>query len=394
MAPHATNPGRSRSARLAIGAVFFANGVTFASWAPRLPEIQDRLDVSNAALGIALVGTGVGGLSASLMSGRLVDRLGSRTMTVATTTLLSIALPLMGVAPTAVALFASLVVLGALDGLTDVAMNAQAIELQRRLGSSILSRFHAVWSAGSLTGGVLASRAAEVGLDLRLQLVITAAVLIGLTTIASRALLTSAHRVPHSTSAPDRAWTRAILVRLLLIGMVVALVESPPVEWSALLMRDRFDINAGAAGLGFVAVAGGMLVGRLVGDHVTDRCGPELTRRGSAALAAVGVIVATLAPHPVLAGIGLVIAGLGIAALFPLLFRAASDLTHGSHSGMAAFSSGARLGFLIASPAVGLLAGGTSIAVAVLVVSGGAAVAVAASRLPASAAQELAVDQS
>lgn len=381
-------------ARFAIAAVFFVNGCTFSSWSPRLPELQARLGVSDAALGVTLVGAGIGGLLASVVSGRMVDRFGSRTMTVVTSTGLSLGLPLVAWSPVAAALFAVLIALGALDGLTDVAMNAQAIELQRRLGSSILSRFHAVWSAGSLTGGVLASRAAEVGLDLRLQLVITAAILIGLTTLASRALLTSAHRVPHSTSAPDRAWTRAILVRLLLIGMVVALVESPPVEWSALLMRDRFDISPGAAGLGFVAIAGGMLVGRLFGDHVTDRCGPELTRRGSAALAAVGVVVATLAPHPVLAGIGLVVAGLGIAALFPLLFRAASDLTHGSHSGMAAFSSGARLGFLIASPAVGLLAGGTSIAVAVLVVSGGAAIAVAASRLPAAAAHELAVDQS
>ena len=156
------------------------------------------------------------------------------------------------------------------------------------------------------------------------------------------------------------------------------------------MMADRFDLGPGAAGLGFVAVAGGMLIGRLVGDHVTDRYGSEATRRGGAALAAVGVAIATLAPHPVAAGAGLIVAGLGLSTLFPLLFRAASDLTHGSHSGMAAFSSGARLGFLLASPAIGLIAGGSSIAVAVLMVAGGAGVAVALSRLPVRAAGELA----
>ena len=165
MTHHATEPGvgRSRSARVAIGLVFFVNGVTFASWFPRLPEIQERIDVSDSALGIALVGSGVGGLAASLMSGRLVDRFGSRTMTALTSAGLSIALPLMGVAPSAVLVFATLVLLGSLDGLTDVSMNAQAVELQRRGGSSIISRFHALWSAGSVVGGLLASRAAQVG---------------------------------------------------------------------------------------------------------------------------------------------------------------------------------------------------------------------------------------
>ena len=185
---------------------------------------------------------------------------------------------------------------------------------------------------------------------------------------------------------------RPILVKLFLVGLAIALAEAPPNDWAALMMTDRFDLGPGAAGLGFVAVAGGMLVGRVVGDHVTDRFGLERTRRGGAALAAVGVAIATLTPVPVLAGLGLFIAGLGLSSLFPLLFRAASDLTHGSHTGMAAFSSGARLGFLLASPLVGIIADRTSVATAVLVVAGGAAAATAISRLPRGAVRELAPD--
>ena len=243
------------------------------------------------------------------------------------------------------------------------------------------------------SGGLLASRAAQVGLELRTQLLITAVVLVGMTAVAARWLLptTAATRERERRApAPERSWPRSILLRLLLVGVAVALAEAPPNEWAALMMADRFDLGPGAAGLGFVAVAGGMLIGRLVGDHATDRFGSEPTRRCGAALAAVGVAIATLAPHPVAAGAGLIVTGLGLSTLFPLLFRAASDLTHGSHSGMAAFSSGARLGFLVASPAIGLIAGGSSIAVAVLIVAGGAGVAVAVSRLPARAAGELA----
>ncbi len=383
-----------RAARLAISVVFLVNGVTFASWMPRLPEIQDRLGISDAALGITLVGAGVGGLAASGLSGRLVDRFGSRTMTLVTSAGLSMALPLMGVAPTAFLVFSSLIVLGALDGLTDVAMNAQAVELQRRVGRSIITRFHALWSAGAVTGGIIASRAAAAGISLRTQLLITAAVLVATTLIAARWLLPDRGAFEHAHEAAPSPGisSRAIIGRLFLVGLAIALAEAPPNEWAALLMTDRFDVGPGAAGLGFVAVAGGMLVGRVVGDHVTDRYGLERTRRGGAALAAVGVLVATLAPSPVGAGIGLFITGLGLSSLFPLLFRAASELTHGSHSGMAAFSSGARLGFLIASPLIGVLASGTSVAIAILLVSGSAATAVALARLPRAAVVELQPD--
>ncbi len=102
--------------------------------------------------------------------------------------------------------------------------------------------------------------------------------------------------------------------------------------------------------------------------------------------------MAATAPHPLLAGCGLFITGLGLSSLFPLLFRAASELTHGSHSGMASFSSGARLGFLLASPLMGLVADATSVAVAMVLVAGVAAAAVAVSRLPRVAVHELEPD--
>ena len=373
--------------------MFFVNGATLSSWTPRLPEVQADLGISDAALGLTLVGMGLGGLAASLFSGWLVDRRGSRTMTMTTSAAMSLWLPLLGVAATAVLVFATLLVLGALDGLTDVAMNSQAVELQRSVGRSIITRFHALWSLGAVTGGITASRVAAAGISLRVQLLVTGGVLVVMTLVASRFLLPDRHRQRAADDeTPSPAPGRRLLVMLFLVGMAIALAELPPNDWSALLMTDRFDLSAGQAGLGYVAVAAGMLVGRVVGDHTTDRLGLEPTRRGGAALAAVGVLVAATAPHPLLAGCGLFVAGLGLSSLFPLLFRAASELTHGSHSGMASFSSGARLGFLLASPLMGLVADATSVAVAMVLVAGVAATAVAVSRLPRVAVHELEPD--
>ena len=380
--------GRRRPA-LAIATVFFVNGATFSSWSPRLPEGQDRLDISDATLGITLVGMGIGGLAASAVSGRLVDRRGSRTVTVATSVALSLLLPLLAVAPAALIIFATLLVLGALDGLTDVAMNSQAIELQRGLGRSVLTRFHALWSLGAVTGGLLASRAAGAGVALGVHLAVVAVLLATSTVVAARALLPDRPRVPVTTPPGDVAAedpatrTRGtVLVALVAVGVGIALVELPPNDWAALLMADRFDLDDGAAALGFVATAGGMLAGRLVGDHVADAVGFERTRRAGALLAAFGILVATTVPSPVLAGVGLFVTGIGLASLFPLAFRAASDLVHGSHTGMAAFSTGARAGFLLASPLIGIVAEATSVATALLVVAGSAGLAVGVARLP------------
>jgi predicted MFS family arabinose efflux permease len=388
MAHHARparGPVSPRHAAAAIGAVFFVNGATFASWSARLPEVQDRLGVSDAALGLTLLGGGVGGLAASLVSGWLVDRRGSRAVTVATSAALCLGLPLIGVAPTAAVLFAVLIVLGALDGLTDVAMNAQAVALQERFHRSIITRFHAMWSAGAVLGGIVASRAAAAEISLESQLLTTAAVMVVVTIGAAFWLLpgrTHPTKLPARPDSGERRTPRPILVRLFVVGIAIALAELPPNDWAALMMDDRFAISTGQAGLGFVATASGMLIGRLLGDRVTDRLGVESTRRGGAAVAAAGIVMATTLPSPIAAGCGLFIAGLGLSSLFPLLFRSAAELTRGSHSGMAAFSSGARLGFLLASPIVGLVAEATSVAAAILIVSGSAAVAVAATRLP------------
>jgi predicted MFS family arabinose efflux permease len=383
MADHPRHPS-FRLPAAAIGAVFFVNGATYSSWTPRLPELQQELAISDGALGLTLVGMGLGGLAASAFSGWLVDRWGSRTMTVITSAAMSLWLPILGSAPTAVAVFSALLVLGALDGLTDVAMNSQAVELQRRSHRSIITRFHALWSAGAVVGGLVASRTAAAGISLHVQLVVTGGLLAAITLVAARSLLPDRRGVHHAIDAGGDALVtpRRVLVTLFLVGAAIALAELPPNEWAALLISDRFDVSAGRAGLGFVAVAVGMLVGRVGGDRVSDAMGLERTRRAGAALAAAGVVLAATLPHPVAAGAGLFIAGLGLSSLFPLLFRAASDLSHGAHSGMASFSAGARLGFLLASPLMGLIAGRTSVALALVVVAGTAAVTVAVVGLP------------
>src|SRR4051812_43501171 len=231
LAPAPTAGPGTRSAAVAIAAVFFVNGATYASWAPRLPELQRELGISDGALGLTLLGMGLGGLAASSFSGWLVDRRGSRTTTMLTSAAMSLWLPILAFAPTAGLVFASLLVLGALDGLTDVAMNSQAVALQRRVGRSIITRFHAVWSARGVIGGIVASRAASAGISLHQQLVVTGVLLAVVTVIASRALLPDRRRPRRdrieAEPEPVRATPHHVLVVLFVVGLAIALTELP-----------------------------------------------------------------------------------------------------------------------------------------------------------------------
>ena len=399
---HSTTPAARRATAVAIGAMFFVNGASAASWFPRLPEIRDRLGVSEAGLGLTLVGIGLGGLLASIFSGAFVDRFGSRRMCVTTSVMLSALLPLVALAGRPLVLFPVLILIGAFDGLTDVAMNSQAIDAQRARTRPIVSRFHAMWSVGAVTGGLICAHTAAAGISLTDQLLVTSVVLV-VATLVTRVWLipTSGRRhqtttviegpfgdagVVESSTEPEAPATFArykqAFRRLALVGTAVALTEAPPNDWATLMWTDRFHLAGGRAALGYVAIAAGMVVGRFGGDLVTHRFGREATRRGGALLAAIGVVIATTATSAwPMSGVGLFAAGLGISVLFPLMFAAAEEMTPGTTHGMAAFSTGARGGFLVASPLVGVLAGVWSVAVAVLLISATAGLTVAASSL-------------
>jgi predicted MFS family arabinose efflux permease len=388
MARDSRRPRRSgvthpRASSVAIGAYFFVNGATYASWVPRLPEIREKLDVSDTALGITLLGGGIGGLAMSVASGRLVNRLGSRLATVATSVVLSCLLPLVAFAPVPVVLFVTLAVIGAFDGLTDVAMNSQALQVQRARTRSILNRMHAVWSLGTLTGGLVASRAAAMGVTFRGQLMATSLVLVVLAATASRFLLPP-DRAPARTQGDDsgvRRAPRTVVAAVFGLGMLAILAELPATEWASLLMAERYDLDVGTAGFGFVGFAAGMVLGRLSADLAVDRIGAERARRGGGAVAAIGLLVACTGPVAWMSVVGFFVAGVGASTLFPMLVRRAGELIPGAN-GVAAASAGARLGILIGSPLMGALSDLTSRSVALAAIGVTTAASTALLRSP------------
>jgi MFS family permease len=370
----------------AVAVVFVANGLGLPSFLPRLPERQSDLALSDAGLGLVLLGAAAGALAASPLAGRAVGRLGSRPVVLVASLTLAGSLWSAGAAPTPLLLFLALAVIGASDASMDIAMNANGAAYERAAGGSVMHRLHAAWSLGALAGAGVAAAAAGAGVALAWQLaalgvVIAACVAASLSGLvvgdrqAARPAADAAvrpHRGPagpavpaaaadHDPSPagrPGRRRARRVarpLVMLALATVGGAIIEGAPSDWSAIRL-DRLGQGPGVAALGFAAFLAGMLAGRLVGDPLTDRFGGAAVLRGGMSLVAVGLIAGALLDHPAVFAAGMVLTGAGASGLFPLAFSAAGS-TPGvaPGAGAAAVSLAARLGFLIEPLVMGAL---------------------------------------
>lgn len=421
-------PNGARASAVAVA--FVANGLGGPSFLPRLPDRQADLGLSDAGLGLVLVGMAAGALVASPLAGRAVGRVGSRRVVVAAAVSLGLSLWTAGAAPEPALLFLALAVIGAADASMDIAMNANGAAYERGTGRSIMHRLHGAWSLGALAGAGVAAVAASAGVSLTVQLAAMGALIAAGVVATQSGLFRSestppapapdvagtaddeepaslsanpaAHRrqkqadqraaVPPSGSGrgssrgdgEPRTRSRRVgpLAALGAVTVAGAIIEGGPSDWSAIRL-ERLGTGPGAAALGFAAFMAGMLAGRLAGDHLTDRFGGAAVLRGGMLLVAAGLGVGVLADVPVVFALGLVVAGLGASGLFPLAFSAAAN-TPGvaPGTGAATVSLAARLGFLIEPLLMGAVAEAFGLRWAFLVVAGVAvAVAAAAHRI-------------
>jgi len=341
-------------------------------------------------LGLALIGVGAGGIVGSASSAAAIDRFGSRLVVGGAAGMLAVALPLVAAARSPWSLAAVLGLVGALDALDDIAMNAQGVALQRATGRSIMTRLHACWSVGALVGALGGAAAAHAGISLGRQLLLTGALLaiaagliVAVLDPDDRARPQPAERASRHDGRRGVPWRRVVrlpgpALALGAVAFATAIVENAPHSWSALLLHDRLGASPATAGLGLAAFTAAMVSGRVFGDAVVDARGPVTTFRAASGLVAAGLIGVALAPGPAGAVAGFALWGLGVSVLFPLLYGAAGSLDAlGPGGGLAIMSVGARMGFLVEPPTVGWLAERSHLARGLAIAVGGALAAAA-----------------
>jgi predicted MFS family arabinose efflux permease len=311
-----------RRAGLGTAAVFFANGTVFANYVPRLPELRDQIGASNTQLGLAAVGTGLGGVIGSLAASKLLSRFGLQRGTLTAALLLAVGLSVVGFAQSPLVLALVLVFMGTVDVMTDLGMNAHAVVVQHHYERSVVNRIHGAWSIGGLTGAGVSSFVASQGVSLRVHLMTAALFLALVTLVATRWFFVDA--TDDGEPMTLRSWVSALRSRAAAVIGVAALgtivIEVVGLEWGSITLRDLFDLGDGTVGLATVAFAVGMVSGRLSGDFVLDRVGRSTVMVGSQCALVVGVGMVIVSPVWPVAVAGYLVWGLGAAVLFPQLY--------------------------------------------------------------------------
>jgi MFS family permease len=370
-----TVPARLRAARAAVATCFFVNAVLYANLVPRLPEVKDRLELSNASLGAAIAALPLGALVSALASAALMRRFGSARVASWGLVVLAAAIWGAAVAPSWWLLAGALFVAGALDAVVDVAQNAHGLRVQRAYDRSILNAFHGLWSIGAVAGGLLGSAAAGLRVPLPLHLGVVAVVFAVVSLVAARRMLPGpdheeAAVADDAPATAGRPGVRAALGALAALGVLAtagAFVEDAGSSWAALYLRGEVGTGVATAGLGFVALSVAMTVGRLTGDRVVDRFGQRRVARAGGALIAVGMGLALGFPSLATTLVGFALAGLGVATLVPAVYAAADELPGLRHGvGLTVVNWLLRIGFLASPPLVGAVADATSLRVGLL----------------------------
>jgi len=347
-----TTDVRPTASRCAVSALFFVNGAILASWVPYVPMVKQRLGIGDGLLGVVLLFMAIGALGALPFAGTLVGRLGSRTVSVGAGLGLCLSLPLPILAPTPFLVALALLFFGAFNSTLDVAMNAQAVEVEQRRGRALMSSFHAMFSVGGLAGALLSSVIAAAGVGAADH--ILAAALLG-----SVAILIARSALIAVAPSPSPVFVRPTrgLLGLGVLALCALLAEGAIGDWSAVYLMDSRGASQSVAAAGFAAFSLAMAGGRFAGDHVSRWLGAACLLRLSGALAAGGLLLALIVKEPVIAIAGFGLVGLGVANLIPVIFSAAGRAyAVAPGHGLAAVATTGYVGFLAGPPAIGLAA--------------------------------------
>lgn len=374
--------GHSLSRLRLLLTVFFAlDGFVFAGWVVRIPAIKEQTGASASGLGLALLGVSAGAVVTMLITGRLCRRYGSHPVTVVCAVLLSLSVTLPPLTHSAVALGAVLFLFGAAYGGINVAFNSAAVDLVAALRRPIMPTFHAAFSLGGMIGAGLGGLIAGAVSPARHLLGLG---LIGLlvTALAGPALLRQAPagtvpRPGEETRPPKPAHltarTRRLVVVFGLIALCTAYGEGALADWGALHLQQDLGTSPGLAAAGYSCFALAMTVGRLTGTTLLERLGRTRTVVAGGTVAAVGMLLGSLAPAPWAALAGYTVAGLGLANLFPVAVERAGALA--GPTGVAVASTLGYSGMLLGPPAIGFMADWFSLPTALTSVAALAAIA-------------------
>ncbi|WP_321852393.1 MFS transporter [Burkholderia diffusa] len=310
-----------QAARRATRIAFFVAGFGAACWAPLVPFVKQRAGIDDAVFGLLLLCAGAGSVIAMLCTGTLSTRYGSRSIIIGGGAGLAVILPLLAIANDALTLGLVLFGFGASLGSLDVAMNINAVEVERMEGRPLMSGFHAQFSIGGFGGSALATFLLSVHTGALASTLLCSTLMFAAILIARSRLV----ETPRGRNSFLFAVPRGIVLWLASLVAISFLLDGVLLNWGALLITGKGLVPATQGGLGYMLFSITMTVGRMGGDTMTTRIGDRSMMFWGGSIATVGMVVLLVAPVAAIALAGFVLIGLGVSNVVPVIFRRAGS---------------------------------------------------------------------
>ena len=314
------------SRRRRILLVFAIQGIVLATLNMRIPDLQLRAGLSDAQLGLILVGGATGAIATYPLAAPVIERFGTRRTILATYTLMALAAAGVATFAHGGAMFAFLLLVGAGSSLSNIAINVEVDRVEADTGARLMNRCHGAWSVVFLLASSVAGLARGLGVAPVLHLWIEVPVYVAATVVLVMPMRESPPR--EAATVPKRRLVvpTAAVLGLVAFALGADLLEGASRVWATIYLRDAFDVSPMVESMALPALILTMAGVRLVADPWIDRFGPARIARASLTVALAGVALIVFAPWAWVAIAGFAVAGIGSAVVYPLMVSAAARL--------------------------------------------------------------------
>jgi len=341
--------------RLAVSLFYFGQGIAFASWASRIPDIKHSLNLSDGELGSILLALPLGQLVTMPVSGNLVTKYGSKAILTLTAPLYVLALSNLGLATAPWHLAAFLFLFGVIGNMCNIAVNTQGSEAEKLFGRPIMTSFHGAWSIAGFTGALIGLLMVNLHVAPYHHFWIIVAI------IFINIFFNYKHLVPGKGTQTERKGKllmkpEGILLQLGIIGFCSMATEGAMFDWSGVYFKEIVKAPSSLVILGYASFMIMMATGRFVGDKIIAKLGRKKTIQISGLIISSGMFISVFLPYVVTATIGFMLVGIGVSSIVPTVYSVAGK--NGKISpgmAIAMVSSVSYLGFLMGPPLIGYI---------------------------------------
>lgn len=342
--------------RIAVSVFFFNQGLAFASWASRIPDIKSSLHLSEAGLGSILLALPVGQLLTMPISGRLVTRFGSKYVLRIAAIGYVLSLTTIGLINHPWQLVLSLAAFGIFGNMCNISVNTQAVHAEVLYERPIMASFHGIWSTAGFTGAMIGSLMMNLHINPFYHFCIVAALVIIMIIYFNKFLLLT------PTSKAGSSFRRFKMPHgsLLMLGVIAFCclsAEGCMFDWSGVYFKQVIKAEGSLVSLGYASFMIMMAIGRFVGDRLAQRFGRKRMVQLSGGLIFIGMMTAVLFPTIIAATIGFMIIGFGVSSIIPLMISTAGKIKEvASGIAIATVAGVGFFGFLLGPPLIGYIA--------------------------------------